>query len=71
MTNIIIPHFEKYPLISQKQSDYIIFKNIIELINKDEHLTKDGLIKIINLKASLNWGLSDTLKISFLNSTKI
>jgi hypothetical protein len=35
-------------------------------MNKGEHLTKDGLIKIINLKAFLNWGLSDILKINFL-----
>lgn len=27
--NIIIPHFDKYSLITQKQSDYIIFKNIV------------------------------------------
>jgi hypothetical protein len=71
LTNIIIPHFDKYPLISQKQSDYILFRNIIELINKNEHLTKDGITKIVNLKASLNKGLSDLLKINFPYSTKI
>jgi hypothetical protein len=71
ITNIIIPHFNNYQLITQKQSDFIIFKNIVELINKDEHLTKDGLIKIINLKASLNKGLSDKLKTNFPNITKV
>ena len=39
-------------------------------MNKGEHLNKDGLIKIINLKASLNWGLSDKLKIDFPNTIK-
>ena len=69
--NIIIPHFKKYPLISQKQSDYLLFKKIAELINKDEHLTKEGIIKIISLKASLNKGLSHNLKINFPNKIKV
>ena len=71
IVNIILPHFNKYPLISQKYGDFIIFKNIVELINKSEHLNKDGLIKIVNLKSSLNKGLSSILKINFPNLIKI
>ena len=62
---VIIPHFEEYPLITQKHSDFILFKNIVGLMNKGEHLKKDSLIKIVNLRASLNRGLSDKLKLSF------
>lgn len=69
--NIIIPHFNKYSLITQKYGDFIIFKNIVELMNRGEHLNKEGLIKIINLKASLNKGLSNILKINFPNLIKI
>jgi hypothetical protein len=69
--NIIIPHFNKYQLITQKYGDFVIFKNIVKLMNKDEHLNKDGLIKIINLKASLNKGLSDKLKFYFPNTIKV
>jgi hypothetical protein len=65
INNRIIPHFEKYPLITKKQSDFVLFKNIVELMNKGEHFKKDSLINIINLKASLNKGLSDKLKLSF------
>jgi LAGLIDADG DNA endonuclease family protein len=68
---IIIPHFEKYSLITQKQADFIIFKNIVELISKGEHLNEKGLVKIINFRASLNNGLSDKLKISFPNAIKL
>lgn len=71
ITNIIIPHFEKYPLISQKYGDFIIFQNIIKLMNKKEHLNKKGLINIVSLKASLNKGLSHNLKICFPNINKI
>src|SRR6266700_1241495 len=62
---IIINHFEKYSLITQKQSDYILFKNIVGLINKGEHLNIEGLGKIISLKAFLNKGLSEKLRINF------
>lgn len=63
--NIIIPHFDKYPLITQKQSDYKTFKNIVKLMYKDKHLNKNGLIQIIKLKAVLNRGLSEKLRIHF------
>lgn len=36
---IIIAHFDKYPLITQKQADYILYKRVISLIVKGEHLT--------------------------------
>jgi hypothetical protein len=65
ITETIIPHFEKYPLITKKQSDFLLFKEIIKLMDKGEHLTIDGLIKIVNLKASLNKGLSNELKTFF------
>lgn len=68
---IIVPHFDKYPLISQKQSDFLLFKNIVELMYKDEHLTKYGMIKIVGLKASLNRGLSDKLKACFPEVIKV
>jgi hypothetical protein len=71
ITNVIIPHFDNYPLISHKQSDFLLFKNIVDLINKSEHLNIDGLIKIVNLKAILNKGLSDKLKIYFPYTIKM
>jgi len=36
------------------------------LIKNGEHLTEEGLLKIVTLKSSLNWGISDKLtKASF------
>ena len=68
--NIIIPHFKNYPLISQKYGDFIIVNNIVELMNKGEHLNKKGIIKIITLKSVLNKGLSYNLKIYFPDIVK-
>jgi hypothetical protein len=65
LVNVIIPHFDKYPLISQKRADFELFKRIVELVDSKEHLTPTGLQQIINLKASLNMGNSDELKAIF------
>jgi len=63
--SIIINHFEKYPLITQKQADYILFRQALELVFREEHLTLKGLNKIIAIKSSLNLGLPPLLKKSF------
>ena len=65
ITNILIPHFDKYPLITKKKADFILFKKAVELINNKEHLSINGLKKIVAIKASLNLGLSDELKTAF------
>jgi hypothetical protein len=41
------------------------------MINRKEHLTNEGLQKIINLKASLNQGLSDNLNKVFPNTKPV
>lgn len=61
LTNAIIPHFDKYPLLTQKHAYFLLFKSIIELMNEKEHLTSEGLLKIVNIKAALNLGLSEAL----------
>ena len=64
---IIINHFDKFPLITQKWSDFQLFKQGVELISSKEHLTENGIKKLIVIKASLNKGLSEDLKKYFLN----
>jgi hypothetical protein len=68
---VIIDHFDKYPLITQKRGDYLIFKEVIGMVAKKEHLTREGLDKIVALKASLNKGLPDKLKAAFPNVVSI
>jgi len=58
---IIINHFEKYPLVTAKLSDFLIFKQCFELIKQGKHLTEKGLLKIRSLKANLNLGLPHNL----------
>lgn len=68
---VIIPHFLKYPLITQKQADFKLFEAVAELVSKKEHLTLEGLQKIVNLRASINLGLSDELKTAFPNTEPV
>ena len=63
----VIPHFDKYPLLTQKRADYLIFKQVIGLIQSKEHLSRKGLLEIVSLKASLNLGLSEDLNKAFPN----
>lgn len=65
ITSVIIPHFEKYPLITQKLADYLLFKMAVQLIKNKNHLTKEGLERIVAIKASLNKGLTEELKAAF------
>nr|AEY71974.2 putative LAGLIDADG 1 endonuclease [Magnusiomyces magnusii] len=67
IVTVIIPHFIKYPLITQKQADFILFSSAVKLINNEEHLTEKGLKKILSIRASMNKGLSARLKELFPN----
>jgi hypothetical protein len=40
-------------------------------VKKKEHLSIDGLYKIINIKSSINLGLSDDLKYHFNQFTPV
>lgn len=63
--NVVLPYFDKYPLITQKFGDYLLFREVVKLMNNKEHLTDEGLNKIVSIKASINRGLSDELKVAF------
>jgi hypothetical protein len=62
---VIIAHFDKYPLISQKWADFELFKLAVNIMLNEEHRTMEGIKKLVSLKASMNRGLSDKLKKAF------
>ena len=53
LKNIIIPHFQKYPLQTTKRIDFEIFTKVIQIMEERRHLTKDGLKEIIELLQKL------------------
>ncbi len=54
LIDTVIPHFEKYPLVSGKQKDFECFKKVCLLMQKEMHTNKDGLRKIIDLAFIMN-----------------
>jgi len=70
LTTLII-HLEKYPLLTQKGADFILFKQVVKLMNDKIHLYLSGLKQIINIKASMNFGLSYFLKSEFIDFTPV
>lgn len=57
---LLIEHFDKFPLISDKWGDYILFRQAFEIYSQKLHLSKEGLVKLVALKATINKGtLSD------------
>ena len=61
---LIEEHFNKFPLKSQKKADYELFIKVLEIIRRKQHLTLEGLRQIVAIKASMNQGLSDKLKLA-------
>ena len=54
LQKIIIPFFEKYPLMTQKKFDFIKFKKIVNLMNQKKHLTLKGISEIIDIASKMN-----------------
>lgn len=58
---IVLKHFDDYPLVTQKWSDYKLFKSIVFiLINEKNSLER--FVKILGYRYYLNLGISEELK---------
>jgi len=71
LSEIIIPHFKQYPLLTQKKADFILFCSVVELMTKRKHLHYEHLVEILSIKASMNTGLSGSLMTAFPDVKKI
>jgi hypothetical protein len=65
----LIIFLDKYPLLTQKAADFILFREVVKLMMNKAHLSIEGLNKVVNIKASMNLGLSDNLKSEFNDFT--
>ena len=50
----IVPFFEKHLLKTRKRVDFLKFREIVNLMNQGEHLTKDGVEKIRAVTEQMN-----------------
>lgn len=65
--NIIVPHFNKYPLQSAKKIDFELWKDCVNIISEKKHLTQNGLEQIVRNKTAMNLGASIQLMSEFPN----
>jgi hypothetical protein len=68
---VLINHFDSYPLITQKFVEYKFFKQVLLLIKSKKHLTTEGIKEIVSIRASMNKGFSDELKAAFPNAIPV
>ncbi len=70
---VILNHLDKYPPITVKKiSDIKQLKLVVNLVLNKEHLTDEGVKKIIYIKASMNKGLLvNNLKHAIFQGIKI
>ncbi len=54
LCDIIIPHFEKYPLLTQKVEDFNKFKEVCLIMRSNHHRNKEGLRKIVDIACDMN-----------------
>jgi hypothetical protein len=54
LLNLVIPHFEKYPLQTSKRQDFEKFLWICQQIRQSKHLNKETLITIIDTAYLMN-----------------
>ena len=53
----VIPFFTRFKFLSSKmKKNFMLFQQITELMNENGHLNADGLMKIIQIRESLNEG---------------
>ena len=54
LMKIIIPHFVKFPLLTSKKDEFKRFEEICNLIYSKQHLSQEGIKKIIELSREIN-----------------
>ena len=71
LNEIIIPFFDRYTFLSRlKKKNFAIFKQIVEIVGRDKHFTRDGLEQVINLRETINEGKGRKRKYSILDYRK-
>jgi hypothetical protein len=50
----VLPHFERYPLLSGKRADFDRFASVCRLMADGRHRSRPGLIEIVELAAGMN-----------------
>jgi hypothetical protein len=50
----IVPFFDEFPLRSFKRNDFSVFREIVSMMSRKEHLTEQGWSAILELAGTMN-----------------
>jgi hypothetical protein len=50
----VVPFFEKHPLKTKKRLDFLKFRKILMMMQRNEHLTPEGIEKIRRIASEMN-----------------
>jgi len=67
----LIPHFDKYTLMTSKYLNYIDFRSAALLLKNKEHFKYEGIQKLKIFKSTMNKGRSFEDKYKFCQSNMI
>lgn len=54
IVDCVLPHFERYKLVSAKQGDVDLLAEICQMMLERQHLGRQGLLRIAELAAEMN-----------------
>ena len=54
LKRVIIPFFDEFPLKTFKQNDFVLFKKVVGMMDRKEHLNETGWNTILRLAARTN-----------------
>jgi hypothetical protein len=54
LLRVIVPFFQRYPLRTSKQHDFVKFAQCLRLVQARSHLTTKGLIEILQIAETMN-----------------
>ena len=54
LESVIIPFFDRYPIVSRKHENFLKFREIVLAMQKNLHRTSDGFRRIVELAFSMN-----------------
>ena len=66
----IIPFFNKFPFLSSgKKKNFSIFSQVADIVFNKEHLSNDGMMKVLKLREKLNEGKGRKRKYDLIDYT--
>ena len=54
LLEVIIPFFRQYPMRGAKQDDFEKFTHCVNMISRNEHKSREGLVKIAEITQTMN-----------------